>query len=59
MPRAAGLVAGLLACQLFAAAPPATGLLFEAIQKGDTLAVKRLLNQGISANAQDAESTPA
>ena len=49
----------LLAAQLFAAAPPATESLFQAIQHGDTAGVKRLLNQGVSANAQDSEGTPA
>ena len=33
--------------------------LFQAIQKADTAAVKRLLSSGVSPNAQDAEGTPA
>jgi ankyrin repeat protein len=53
------LLAVLFASQLFAAAPPATDSLFEAIQKGDSTLVKRLLNQGANANSQDAEGTPA
>ena len=53
------LLALLFASQLFAAEAPAPDSLFEAIQKGDTAAVKRLLNQGVSANAQDSEGTLA
>jgi N-acyl-D-amino-acid deacylase len=53
------LLTALLAPQLFGAAPPATESLFQAIQKGDATAVKRLLKQGVSANSQDAEGTPA
>jgi len=53
------LLVGLFAWQLSGAAPPATEYLFQAIQNGDTAVVKRLLNQGIDANAQDAEGTPA
>ena len=59
MSRGSALLAGLFAWQLFGAAPPATESLFQAIQNGDTASVKRLLNQGIDANAQDADGTPA
>ena len=53
------LLALFFASQLFAAEAPAPDSLFEAIQKGDTAAVKRLLSQGVSANAQDWEGTLA
>src|SRR5579862_2798593 len=33
--------------------------LFQAIQKADAAAVKRILSGGVSPNAQDAEGTPA
>jgi len=57
--RNAALLACLLASHLAAAAPPAPESLFQAIQKGDTTLVKRLLNEGVSANSLDAEGTPA
>ena len=38
---------------------PAVEPLFHAIRKADTTAVKRLLDHGVSPDAQDAEGTPA
>src|SRR5258705_5403540 len=42
-----------------AAEPPSSGPLFEAIQRADTGAVKRLLDSGISASAVDPDGVPA
>ncbi len=53
------LLGVLFASPLFAAEAPAPESLFQAIQRGDTAAVKRLLSQGVSANSQDFEGTPA
>jgi ankyrin repeat protein len=53
------LLAVVFSSQLCGAAPPATESFFRAIEIGDTAAVKRLLNQGVDANALDAEGTPA
>ena len=44
---------------LFAAETPDPEPLFQAIQKSDAPAVKRLLDHGLDANARDAEDTPA
>jgi ankyrin repeat protein len=49
----------LLALALPAAQTPAAEPLFQAIQKSDASAVKRLLDRGADANARDAEGTPA
>src|SRR5215469_12015902 len=59
MTRAAALLAVVLASQLFLAAPPRTDSLFQAIQKGDATLVKHLLNQGVNADSEDADGTPA
>src|SRR5579864_144086 len=48
-----------LAFRLWGAEAPPVEPLFQAIQKGDTAAVKRLLGQGLNSNAQDTEGTPA
>lgn len=45
--------------RLLAAATPAAEPLFQAIQKSDTSALKRLLDRGFDANARDADETPA
>jgi ankyrin repeat protein len=57
MPIRAPVLALLFALRLFAAETPEP--LFQAIQKADAPAVKRLLNRGADANARDAEGTPA
>jgi hypothetical protein len=43
---------------LSAAAAPDVEPLFQAIRKADTAAVKRVLERGMSPDAQDAEGTP-
>jgi len=48
-----------LAFRLWGADAAPVEPLFQAIQKADTDAVKRLLSRGLSPNAQDAEGTPA
>src|SRR6266404_3405712 len=53
------LLVGVLGWRLLGADPPSGEPLFKAIQKGDTANVKRLLDQGISANVQDQEGTTA
>jgi len=53
------LLVCLLGWRLLAAEAPAGEPLFQAIQKGDTASVKRLLDHGISANTQDGEGLPA
>jgi len=55
--RIAALVLFLAARML--AAAPAEGPLFQAIQKADTAAVKRLLDGGANPNERDAGGTPA
>ena len=59
MPTRGSLLVCLFASRLLAAEPPAAAPLFQAIQKGDTASVKRLLGQGVSANVRDSEGTPA
>jgi ankyrin repeat protein len=59
MSTRASLLVLLSAWRLLGAPPPPADSLFQAIQKGDTPSVKRLLNQGVDANAQDSEGTPA
>jgi ankyrin repeat protein len=49
----------LFALRLCAADTPAAEPLFQAIQKSDTSAVKRLLARSVDANARDADETPA
>jgi ankyrin repeat protein len=49
----------LFALRLCAAGTPAAEPLFQAIQKSDTSAVKRLLARSLDANARDADETPA
>jgi len=49
----------LFAWKLFAAETPPVEPLFQAIQKSDAQAVKRLLGRGLDANARDAGGTPA
>ena len=49
----------LFAIRLLAAEAHAAEPLFQAIQKSDTPAVKRLLNRGLDGNARDTEDTPA
>jgi len=49
----------LFAFRLLAAETRAEEPLFQAIQKSDTPAVKRLLGRGLDANARDADDTPA
>src|ERR1700722_1802212 len=58
-PMLALLFALLFSVRLFAAEPPDSGPLFQAIQKSDGAAVKRLLDHGLDANTRDAEDTPA
>ena len=53
------LLIGLFCWPLPGAEVPAAEPLFQAIQKGDTAAIKRLLSRGFNANAKDAEGTPA
>jgi len=53
------LLVCLFAWRLLGAEPPAAASLFQAIQKGDSASVKRLLDQGVGANVQDPEGTPA
>lgn len=48
-----------LAAGLLSAETPAVEPLFQAIQKADTAAVKRVLDRGVSPDARDAEGTPA
>jgi len=49
----------VFAFRLLAAQTPAAEPLFEAIQKSDTQAVKRLLDRSLDANARHADETPA
>src|SRR5262245_7769951 len=42
-----------------AAELPPPGPLFDAIRRGDTVEVKRLLDRGVSAGARDADGVPA
>jgi len=49
----------LLAVGLHGAEPPVTEPLFQAIEKSDSPALKRLLARGLDANARDADGTPA
>ncbi len=53
------MVASLFVPILRGTEPPSAEPLFQAIQKADTAAVKRLLDRGLSSNARDAEGTPA
>jgi ankyrin repeat protein len=53
------LLATLLAAGASVAQTPGEGNLFRAIQKADTAAVKRLLDEGVNANAKDSDGTPA
>jgi len=58
------LLACVIGATLFASTlrgieTPSDSPLFQAIQKADTAAVKRLLDRGLSPNARDAEGTPA
>ena len=53
------MLALLFAFRLFAAETREAEPLFQAIQKSDTAAVKRLLDRGLDANARDADGTPA
>lgn len=59
MPIRAFVLALAFAFGLSGAESPATELLFQAVQKSDTAAMKRLLDQGVDANARDGEQTPA
>src|SRR3984885_14016462 len=59
MPMRAPVLALLFAFRLFAAETQGAEPLFQAIQKSDTAAVKRLLDRGLDANARDAEDTSA
>ena len=59
MPIRAPLIALLFAFRLFAAETPDPEPLFNAIQKSDAPAVRRLLDRGLDANARDADDTPA
>jgi len=58
MSQQAALLALLLGAGAVDAAPAAEPL-FQAIQKADAAAMKRLLAAGVSPNARDAEGTPA
>jgi ankyrin repeat protein len=53
------VLALLFGFRLFAAETPAAEPLFQAIQKSDAPAVKRLLASGLDVNARDADDTPA
>jgi ankyrin repeat protein len=49
----------VFALRLLGAEKPATEALFQAIKKSDTMAVRRLLDHGLDANARDTDDTPA
>ena len=53
------IVALLLASGLSVAQTPGEAPLFLAIRKADTVAAKRLLDQGVRADSKDSEGTPA
>jgi ankyrin repeat protein len=59
MPLRGPVLALLFASTLLAAETEDPEPLFQAIQKSDGPAVKRLLDHGLDANARDAEDTPA
>jgi ankyrin repeat protein len=59
MSSRACLLGFLFGFRLFGVEEPSAEPLFQAIQKADTAAVKRLLGRGVSPNVQDAEGTPA
>jgi hypothetical protein len=59
MPTRAPVVALLFAMGLFAADTRSVEPLFQAIQKSDVPAVRRVLASGLDANARDADDTPA
>ncbi len=59
MSTRAWLFGFLFAFRFFGAEGPSVDSLFQAIQKADTAAVKRLLSAGVSPDARDAEGTPA
>ncbi len=59
MPVRSSLLAFLFTFRVWGAEASAVESLFQAIQKADTTAVKRLIGSGVSPNAQDAKGTPA